>query len=147
MRYVVETQTALRELRTCDFEFYGGVFTGFRNKSHYLVKSSEPIPLELLKRGCTFLGPRRPKNHLITGQPINYGQVPFGYKAVNGTLQEDPLEQFVLRQMKQMREDGATLSSIASFLKDSGIPTKNGGRWQSNTVNQILGGINILRGY
>lgn len=67
-----------------------------------------------------------------------YGQTPFGYKNVNGTLQEDPMEQFVLKQIQEMREKGSSLNDIACYLTNAGIPSKNGGRWQSNTVNKIL---------
>jgi len=66
------------------------------------------------------------------------GQVPFGFKNLNGTLMEDPLEQFILKQMREMRQKGSSLSEIARYLTNSSIPTKNGGRWQSNTVNKIL---------
>lgn len=66
------------------------------------------------------------------------GQTPFGFKNLNGTLLEDPLEQFILKQIKEMREKGSSLNEICRYLTNSGIPTKNGGRWQSNTVNQIL---------
>ncbi|MBU4484186.1 recombinase family protein [bacterium] len=30
------------------------------------------------------------------------------------------------------------MNHIASYLTTSEVPTKNGGRWQSNTVNRIL---------
>ena len=75
---------------------------------------------------------------------MNYGQVPFGYKDINGILQEDPMEQFVLRQIQAMRQNGSSLNAICRYLIESGIPTKNGGRWQCNTVNQILGRGNII---
>lgn len=71
-----------------------------------------------------------------------YGQTPFGFKNINGTLIEDPLEQFILKQMREMRQKGSSLNEIARYLTNSGIPTKNGGRWQSNTVNQILSRLN-----
>ena len=67
------------------------------------------------------------------------GQIPFGYKNISGTLQKDPMEQLVLQQMKNMRENGASLAEIARHLTEMGIPTKNGGRWQANTINVILG--------
>jgi len=66
------------------------------------------------------------------------GQVPFGFKNLNGTLQEDTMEQFVLKQITELREKESSLNEIARYLTESGVPTKNGGRWQSNTVNQIL---------
>ena len=128
----------IKNLNTFDYEIYGGIFTAFRSKSHYLVKKEEPIPLSLLRKTHVNIGPARPRVHPISGAPINYGQVPFGFKNVNGTLQKDPMEQFVLQQMKNMRENGSSLCEIARYLVQSGIPTKNGGKWQSNTVNKIL---------
>jgi len=103
------------------------------------VKEGEPIPLRLLRKTNVSLGPPRHRKHPITGDLINYGQVPFGYKDVNGTLQEDPMERFVLQQIKKMHDDGTNLEKIARYLTKAGIPTKNGGRWQRNTVNKILG--------
>jgi hypothetical protein len=134
----VRKKAAVKGLRLFSYKFCGGIFTRFRETPYFLVKPGEPIPLPLLRKTRVVYGRKRPKNHPITGQPINYGQVPFGYKAVNGTLQEDPMEQFVLRQIRAMRQNGSSLNAICRYLIDSGIPTKNGGRWQSNTVNQIL---------
>jgi len=93
------------------------------------------------------VGAVRPKRHPISGDLINYGQVPFGFRDINGTLHKDPLEQFVLQQIKQMRSKGSSLNAIAKYLIESGVPAKNGRRWQSpvpygtgqsNTVNKIL---------
>lgn len=134
----MQTQTNLKRLKTFDYEFYGGVFTGFKTITHHLVKQDEPIPLNLLRKTHVSIGPPRPKKHPITGHLLYYGQVPFGYKEINGTLHEDPLEQFVLQQVKKMRDEGDSLNKIADYLTKSGVPTKNGGRWQSNTVNKIL---------
>jgi len=124
----VQNRNELKHYKTFDFEFYGGVFTGFKNITHHLVRPDEPIPLELLRKTNVSVGPPRPKTHPLTGHLINYGQVPFGYKDVNGTLHEDPLERFVLQQIKRMRDDGDSLNKIANYLTKSGVPTKNGGR-------------------
>ena len=164
--YWVQARTKLANLKTFSYEFCGGIFTGFKNQAgklrpvdegklcdstidrrnfrrvphltHYLVKQGEPIPLKLLRKTHVTVGAVRPKRHPISGELINYGQVPFGYKDINGTLHKDPLEQFVLQSIKRMRNEGASLNRIASYLTTSGVPTKNGGRWQSNTVNKIL---------
>ncbi|MBI1909834.1 MAG: recombinase family protein [Deltaproteobacteria bacterium] len=138
----MRTRTELRRYKTFTIEFHGGVFTGFRNYTHYLVRPDEPIPLQLLRKTHVNIGPPRPKCHPISGQPLMYGQTPFGFKNINGTLIEDPLEQFILKQMREMRQKGSSLNEIARYLTNSGIPTKNGGRWQSNTVNQILSRLN-----
>ena len=124
----MQNRNELKHYKTFDFEFYGGVFTGFKNITHHLVRPDEPIPLELLRKTNVSVGPPRPKTHPLTGHLINYGQVSFGYKDVNGTLHEDPLERFVLQQIKRMRDDGDSLNKIANYLTKSGVPTKNGGR-------------------
>jgi hypothetical protein len=95
-----------------------------------LVKQGKPIPLRLLRRTHVKVGPVRPKHHPISGELINYGQIPFGYQDINGTLHKDPLEQFVLQSIRKMRDEGESLNRIASYLTTSGVPTKNGGRWQ-----------------
>ena len=77
------------------------------------------------------VGPLKPKKHPITGEPINYGQVPFGYKDINGTLHKDPLEQFVLQQIRGMREKGASLNHIANYLTESGVPAK---KWREVAI-------------
>jgi hypothetical protein len=136
--YWVRNRTELKQLRTFDYQFFGGVFTGFKNTPYYLVKQDEPIPFNLLRKTHVTLAAPRPKTHPLTGHLINYGQIPFGYKDINGTLHEGPVERFVLQQMRRMRDDGDSPNKIANYLTKSGVPTKNGGRWQSNTVNKIL---------
>ena len=136
--YWVQTRTKLSDAKTFTYEFHGGIFTGFKNITSYLLKPNEPISLKLLRKTHRTVGTVRPKVHPISGDLINYGQVPFGYKDINGTLQKEPLEQFVLQQIKKMRSDGSSLNAIAKYLTKSGVPTKNGGRWQSNTVNKII---------
>jgi len=136
--YWVQTRTKLANLRTFTHEIYGGIVTGFKNITSYLVKQGEPIPLKLLRKTHVTVGAVRPKKHPISGELINYGQVPFGFRDVNGTLHPNPLEQFVLQSIRKMRDEGASLNHIANYLTTSGVPTKNGGRWQSNTVNGIL---------
>jgi len=137
--YWVQTRTQLANLKTFSYEFCGGIFTGFKNITSYLVKQGEPIPLKLLRKTHVTVGTVRPKRHPISGELINYGQVPFGYKDLNGTLHKNPLEQFVLKQIKDMRDKGSSLNAIAKYLIESDVPAKNGGRWQSNTVNKMLG--------
>jgi len=151
----VQTRTKLANLKTFSYEFYGGIFTGFKNITSYLVKQGEPIPLKFLRKThvkgsqgvikgssrakCKVNSSQGVKSCKVQSELINYGQVPFGYQDVSGTLQKDPMEQFVLQQIKQMRDDGTSLNDIAKYLTQSGVPAKNGGRWQSNTVNKILG--------
>lgn len=95
------------------------------------MNPDEPIPLNLLspvpdgtgrRKTHVTVGPVRPKHHPISSELINYGQVPFGYKDLNGTLHKDPLEQFVLKQIKNMRDEGSSLNCIAKYLTKSGVP-------------------------
>jgi len=47
-------------------------------------------------------------------------------------------EQKIIRQMKAMRENGASFNQITKWLTSSGVPTKAGGAWHHFTVSEIL---------
>jgi len=126
----------LKRCKTFTIEIRGGVFTGARTRTHFLVKDENPIPIQLLRKTKVSVG--RPKAHPISGQAITYGQVPYGFERVGGILQPDPMQQFVLKRIHELRENGASLSEIARQLVDSAIPTRNGGTWQPNTIRKIL---------
>lgn len=47
-------------------------------------------------------------------------------------------EQKIIRQMMNMRENGASFNHLAKWLTSSGVPTKGGGAWHHFTVSEIL---------
>lgn len=67
-----------------------------------------------------------------------YNHVPYGYEKQGSKLYEDRYEQAQLTWMKTKRADGWTLLQIANQLNENGVPTKTGGRWQPQTVKNIL---------
>lgn len=68
------------------------------------------------------------------------GSLPFGYDmAPDGvSLVANPKEQSLVREMKDMRQAGASLKDIVDSLALRGIKTKTGkDRWQKSTVKLI----------
>ncbi|MBE7437995.1 MAG: recombinase family protein [Spirochaetales bacterium] len=47
-------------------------------------------------------------------------------------------EQKAIMLMRQMQKSGELLRAIADELNRRRIPTKQGGKWQANTINKIL---------
>ena len=66
------------------------------------------------------------------------GQTPFGWEIRDGRLVKDAGEQQVIRLIRQLRESGESLRTIARELNRRLVPTKNAGLWQANTVRKIL---------
>ncbi len=67
------------------------------------------------------------------------GQVPFGYRVLNGRLVTHEGETAVLNQMLQWRTSGASFGEIAQRLNARGIKTKNRVRqWDRPTVFRML---------
>jgi site-specific DNA recombinase len=70
---------------------------------------------------------------------------PFGFKEVNGRLQEVDKEMRVIQGIIKQRSQGMSLRAIAETLTSEGIATKRGGTWQANTVSKLIqryGGMN-----
>lgn len=67
-----------------------------------------------------------------------YGPVPFGFEAVNKRLHEVKAEARIVADVIRLREQGATLASIADELNARGIEGKRGGRWYASTVRYLL---------
>ena len=66
------------------------------------------------------------------------GQVPFGYVAEGGHLVPEPVEQFTIRRMTELRERGNSLRTIATTLDREGHIPKSGGRWHPTQVQRVL---------
>jgi site-specific DNA recombinase len=63
---------------------------------------------------------------------------PYGFTYVERRLSVEPSEAEVVRLMFHLYLAGHSLSEIASDLTERRVPTKNGGKWQKNTVANIL---------
>ncbi|NNJ10559.1 recombinase family protein [Chloroflexales bacterium ZM16-3] len=74
------------------------------------------------------------------------GNVPLGYKRVDGTLLVDVANAAVVRRVFTLRPM-FSLNSIAGTLNAEGVPTPHGGKaWYASTVRQILLNETIYRG-
>ena len=67
------------------------------------------------------------------------GQIPYGYRLINGQLFPFIREQKVIHEMVSMRQQGDSLGEITQWLNNSGIKTKNlKAKWDRPTVYKIL---------
>lgn len=70
---------------------------------------------------------RRPWNH-----------PPLGWTAVDGQLVPHQQEQKTLTLIRTLRTAGMSYQAVADHLRDRGLPTKRGGRWEAATVRSTL---------
>ncbi|MEA5487091.1 MULTISPECIES: recombinase family protein [Pseudanabaena] len=57
---------------------------------------------------------------------------------VNKQLVKVASELEVIAFVKQMSDDGFTLTAIANELNEQGIKTKRGGKWQAVQVSRVI---------
>ena len=81
-----------------------------------------------------------------------FGKAPYGYsiesdiigdRKKNTHLVENPEEQKILRQIKELRDKGNSYTEIADYLNKNGVPTRHTregkkSEWYSTTVRNIL---------
>lgn len=65
-------------------------------------------------------------------------KTPYGFKAINGRLEEVQAEAKVVAEIQAARNGGCTLQSIADTLNGRGTPTKTGKQWQPATIHLLL---------
>jgi DNA invertase Pin-like site-specific DNA recombinase len=67
------------------------------------------------------------------------GQVPYGWRSVDGNLVEDDQEQAAIRRMRELRAGGSSYRAIVDALAAAGIPTKRGETtWTPDAVRRVL---------
>ncbi|MFC1504213.1 recombinase family protein [Spirochaetota bacterium] len=66
------------------------------------------------------------------------GQIPYGYDKFGDVLIENQYEQLIILQIKEYKNNGQPLREISRRLNKKRVKTKNGGKWQANTVKKIL---------
>ncbi|MCM0607270.1 MAG: recombinase family protein [Xanthomonadaceae bacterium] len=91
-----------------------------------------------IRRICRTLEIGRYSDQIPSELRSNSSQQPYGWKSVNGVLEKEPSEWRCVELMFQLREQGLSLHKIAADLTHRKIPTKNGGRWFSKSISQIL---------
>ena len=67
-----------------------------------------------------------------------YNHVPYGYRATDGNLVPDAIEQAVIARMQTLRSEGTSYNEIANSLNAASVATKQGGVWRPQTVKNIL---------
>jgi len=65
-------------------------------------------------------------------------KTPYGFKEVDGRLEQVKQEVKVVAEIQQARAKGQTLQSIADGLNSRGIPTKTNKQWQPATIHLLL---------
>ena len=67
-----------------------------------------------------------------------YSPVPFGFRAVEGRLEQVEAEAAVVAEILTMRGEGSSLQTIADSLNERGIEGKRGGKWFPSTVRYVV---------
>lgn len=67
------------------------------------------------------------------------GNLTYGYDIQDGKLILNQREADIVCRIFRDYAGGKSMSKIAQELQDEGIPTKQGGKWWSSTVSEILG--------
>ncbi|MBE6513543.1 MAG: recombinase family protein [Thermoplasmata archaeon] len=63
---------------------------------------------------------------------------PYGYRYEDGRLLVEEDEAHVVRAIYNMSNEGYTLGKITDSLNDAGIPAKKGGKWNRQSVSNVL---------
>ena len=67
-----------------------------------------------------------------------YSPTPYGKDRDGERLTDNTQEQGIIRQMRELRENGFSLRGIAEHLNSNGIASKQGKRWYASSVGYIL---------
>jgi DNA invertase Pin-like site-specific DNA recombinase len=66
------------------------------------------------------------------------GQIPYGKRlGENGVLEDEPLEQEIIKQIISQRTAGASVQNIAQTLNSSNVPAR-GRRWHPTSIARLL---------
>jgi len=67
-----------------------------------------------------------------------YSPTPYGKDRDGERLTNNEQEQGIIRQMRELRDNGSSLRGIAEHLNSNGIESKQGKRWYASSVGYIL---------
>lgn len=67
-----------------------------------------------------------------------YSPTPYGKDRDGERLTDNTQEQSIIRQMRELRENGSSLRGIAEHLNGNGIESKQGKQWYASSVGYIL---------
>jgi DNA invertase Pin-like site-specific DNA recombinase len=73
------------------------------------------------------------------GRGERVGAVPIGFRTTGGQQQLciEPTEQAALTRLRELRETGHSMRSIAAILNAEGVPPR-GKRWYATTIARLL---------
>ncbi len=66
------------------------------------------------------------------------GQAPYGYREVDGKLEEDPVEQRIIARVNELRAAGYSYRKIADTLTTEGIQTRKGTPFRETQIIRML---------
>lgn len=69
-----------------------------------------------------------------------YNHAPYGWDAIEGKLVKNEREQLIISGIFMEHEAGGSLGSIAKDLNQNNVPAKNGGKWYSQSIKNVLKG-------
>lgn len=67
-----------------------------------------------------------------------YSPTPYGKDRDGERLTDNSQEQGIIRQMRELRDNGSSLRGIAEHLNSNGISSKQGKQWYASSVGYIL---------
>ena len=67
-----------------------------------------------------------------------YSPTPYGKDRDGERLTDNTQEQSIIRQMRELRENGFSLRGIADHLNSNGIISKQGKGWHASTVRYVI---------
>ena len=67
-----------------------------------------------------------------------YSPTPYGKDRDGERLTNNEQEQGIIRQMRELRDNGSSLRGIAEHLNSNGIESKQGKQWYASSVGYIL---------
>ena len=74
------------------------------------------------------------------------GRPPYGYRSQNGVLTIVEEEAVIIREIYEMKGNGATYQQIVNKLNSDGKPSRSGSGWAISTLQVILGNENLYKG-
>ncbi|MGY1712603.1 recombinase family protein [Geodermatophilus sp. SYSU D00758] len=66
------------------------------------------------------------------------GRPPYGWRAEDGALVEDPAEQATIRLTRELRASGLSLRQTVTQLAAQGLTNRQGGTWHSAALGRVL---------
>ena len=67
-----------------------------------------------------------------------YSPTPYGKDRDGERLTDNTQEQGIIRQMRELRENGSSLRGIAEHLNSNGISSKQGKQWHASSVRYVI---------